>query len=126
MGILFVVFHGCHGSHRICCCWFGFWKFSPQSDNFHYWCLITVHIYLFQEFFENPAFRADGLKIYPTLVIRGTGTNLLILLFLWLYYDKYFRWITQFHKSQPCVCKCKYNYHLFRLSIKYRNCCHIN
>ncbi|XP_015515627.1 elongator complex protein 3 isoform X1 [Neodiprion pinetum] len=27
----------------------------------------------FMEFFENPAFRADGLKIYPTLVIRGTG-----------------------------------------------------
>lgn len=27
----------------------------------------------FREFFENPAFRADGLKIYPTLVIRGTG-----------------------------------------------------
>lgn len=27
----------------------------------------------FAEFFENPAFRADGLKIYPTLVIRGTG-----------------------------------------------------
>ena len=27
----------------------------------------------FQEFFENPAFRTDGLKIYPTLVIRGTG-----------------------------------------------------
>jgi len=27
----------------------------------------------FHEFFENPAFRADGLKIYPTLVIRGTG-----------------------------------------------------
>ncbi|XP_021917620.1 probable elongator complex protein 3 isoform X2 [Zootermopsis nevadensis] len=27
----------------------------------------------FVEFFENPAFRADGLKIYPTLVIRGTG-----------------------------------------------------
>ena len=26
-----------------------------------------------QEFFENPAFRSDGLKIYPTLVIRGTG-----------------------------------------------------
>ncbi|CAB0018053.1 unnamed protein product [Nesidiocoris tenuis] len=26
-----------------------------------------------KEFFENPAFRADGLKIYPTLVIRGTG-----------------------------------------------------
>lgn len=27
----------------------------------------------FAEFFENPSFRADGLKIYPTLVIRGTG-----------------------------------------------------
>ena len=27
----------------------------------------------FQEFFENPAFRTDGLKLYPTLVIRGTG-----------------------------------------------------
>nr|CAG4648529.1 EOG090X02DF [Polyphemus pediculus] len=27
----------------------------------------------FIEFFENPDFRADGLKVYPTLVIRGTG-----------------------------------------------------
>eukprot|EP01116_Phalansterium_solitarium_P004844 TRINITY_DN1600_c0_g3_i1.p1 TRINITY_DN1600_c0_g3~~TRINITY_DN1600_c0_g3_i1.p1 ORF type:complete len:591 (+),score=162.97 TRINITY_DN1600_c0_g3_i1:115-1887(+) len=27
----------------------------------------------FAEFFESPMFRADGLKIYPTLVIRGTG-----------------------------------------------------
>ena len=27
----------------------------------------------FMEFFENPSFRTDGLKIYPTLVIRGTG-----------------------------------------------------
>lgn len=27
----------------------------------------------FREYFENPDFRTDGLKIYPTLVIRGTG-----------------------------------------------------
>ncbi|CAN8002183.1 unnamed protein product, partial [Ixodes hexagonus] len=27
----------------------------------------------FVELFENPAFRMDGLKVYPTLVIRGTG-----------------------------------------------------
>lgn len=27
----------------------------------------------FKEYFENPMFRTDGLKIYPTLVIRGTG-----------------------------------------------------
>src|SRR5436190_13223068 len=26
-----------------------------------------------KEYFESPAFRSDGLKIYPTLVIRGTG-----------------------------------------------------
>lgn len=25
------------------------------------------------EYFENPAFRSDGMKVYPTLVIRGTG-----------------------------------------------------
>lgn len=30
-------------------------------------------IFQFQEYFANPAFRTDGLKIYPTLVIRGTG-----------------------------------------------------
>lgn len=27
----------------------------------------------FREYFDNPRFRSDGLKIYPTLVIRGTG-----------------------------------------------------
>jgi elongator complex protein 3 len=26
-----------------------------------------------REYFENPQFRSDGLKLYPTLVIRGTG-----------------------------------------------------
>jgi elongator complex protein 3 len=30
-------------------------------------------LYQFREYFENPDFRSDGLKIYPTLVIRGTG-----------------------------------------------------
>ncbi|KAK6382718.1 Elongator subunit [Exophiala oligosperma] len=30
-------------------------------------------IFQFEEYFENPDFRTDGLKIYPTLVIRGTG-----------------------------------------------------
>jgi elongator complex protein 3 len=27
----------------------------------------------YKEYFENPAFRSDGIKLYPTLVIRGTG-----------------------------------------------------
>lgn len=27
----------------------------------------------FREYFQNPDFRTDGLKLYPTMVIRGTG-----------------------------------------------------
>jgi elongator complex protein 3 len=27
----------------------------------------------FKEYFSNPSFRSDGIKLYPTLVIRGTG-----------------------------------------------------
>ncbi|CCG84262.1 protein of unknown function [Taphrina deformans PYCC 5710] len=30
-------------------------------------------LFQFIEYFENPDFRTDGLKLYPTLVIRGTG-----------------------------------------------------
>jgi elongator complex protein 3 len=41
----------------------------------------------FVELFENPAFRPDGLKIYPTLVIRGTGL--------------YELWRTDRYKSYP-------------------------
>ena len=39
-------------------------------------CGTERDIWQFQEFFENPAFRSDGLKLYPTLVIRGTGMPL--------------------------------------------------
>lgn len=36
--------------------------------------LINIIMFVtLQELFENPSFRPDGLKIYPTLVIRGTG-----------------------------------------------------
>lgn len=38
-------------------------------------CGTERDIWQFQEFFENPAFRSDGLKLYPTLVIRGTGAH---------------------------------------------------
>lgn len=44
-------------------------------------------IYQFVELFQNPAFRPDGLKIYPTLVIRGTGL--------------YELWKTNRYKSYP-------------------------
>lgn len=37
----------------------------------------------FVEYFANPAFRSDGLKLYPTLVIRGTG---LYELWKWYYF----------------------------------------
>jgi elongator complex protein 3 len=36
-------------------------------------CGLERDLEQFKEFFSNPDFRADGLKIYPTLVIRGTG-----------------------------------------------------
>jgi elongator complex protein 3 len=36
-------------------------------------CGLERDLEQFREFFANPDFRADGLKIYPTLVIRGTG-----------------------------------------------------
>lgn len=44
-------------------------------------------LYQFVELFQNPAFRPDGLKIYPTLVIRGTGL--------------YELWKTDRYKSYP-------------------------
>ncbi|KII60988.1 Elongator complex protein 3 [Thelohanellus kitauei] len=34
---------------------------------------IERDVYQFDEYFKNPDFRSDGLKIYPTLVVRGTG-----------------------------------------------------
>eukprot|EP00300_Choanocystis_sp_HF-7_P024446 c25903_g1_i1.p1 GENE.c25903_g1_i1~~c25903_g1_i1.p1 ORF type:complete len:550 (-),score=95.59 c25903_g1_i1:21-1670(-) len=36
-------------------------------------CGFERDLHCFKELFESPAFRMDGLKIYPTLVIRGTG-----------------------------------------------------
>ena len=45
----------------------------------------------FREYFENPQFRSDGLKIYPCLVIRGTGLYELwktgALIILWRVYS---------------------------------------
>ena len=36
-------------------------------------CFVHRDLESFHEFFESPDFRTDGLKLYPTLVIRGTG-----------------------------------------------------
>lgn len=47
---------------------FDFWHIYKLLKAYSKYCSLSL-----QEFFENPAFRADGLKIYPTLVIRGTG-----------------------------------------------------
>lgn len=44
-------------------------------------------LFQFTELFQNPDFRPDGLKIYPTLVIRGTGL--------------YELWKTNRYKSYP-------------------------
>ena len=54
----------------IVCCIF----VSLKMKFFMSFMFIGVFLSLLKEFFENPAFRADGLKIYPTLVIRGTGS----------------------------------------------------
>ena len=56
--------------------------FNPLSDCSHFIKVVTHmmpdlpnvdlerDIQQFIEFFENPRFRPDGLKLYPTLVIR--------------------------------------------------------
>lgn len=41
----------------------------PNLPNVDY----TRDVEQFEEFFGSPRFRSDGLKIYPTMVIRGTG-----------------------------------------------------
>lgn len=54
----------------------------------------------FVEYFENPMFRSDGLKIYPTLVIRGTG-----LYELW----RTGRYVTLFVTALPVALKLNQN-----------------
>ena len=43
-----------------------------------YYCI------LLQEYFENPAYRSDGLKLYPTLVIRGTGEFCILYMYIFI------------------------------------------
>ncbi|KAI3387091.1 hypothetical protein SNEBB_006793 [Seison nebaliae] len=41
----------------------------PDLPNVNY----SRDLYQFERYFQSPRFRSDGLKLYPTLVIRGTG-----------------------------------------------------
>lgn len=50
--------------------WRETWSSSRYIHNKSWFLVLS---FILQEYFENPAFRSDGLKIYPTLVIRGTG-----------------------------------------------------
>lgn len=56
----------------------------------------------FREFFESPDFRADGLKLYPTLVIRGetlTALCVYVLCMCFIYYI--YAYVFHIHL---CVC----------------------
>ena len=71
----FKVPHCCHNPYLQSVCHCSVCAFFLVALHFcHTFCLALRS--LIQEFFANPAFRADGLKIYPTLVIRGTDMQL--------------------------------------------------